>query len=387
NTQPDISGGPYILDSWTPDESQNFHANPTYFDGAPKIPFLVNKVIGDHAVAVQAIQSGDIDYTYFQGDLFQQIADKSKLQYKSFSAVSVNFLALNFADPNNPQPAYDADGKAVAQTPHPLFSDPIVRKAVAMGFDIDQVLLTLGTDGGTPLVGPVSPTLGWAYANDLQRYPYDPAGALKLLNDDGWTDSDGDGILDKNGVKLEFTIKYSDILHHFATSALIVQSELQNLNQVDPNKPDPSVPSVGFKVNLDLIEWGSYLNEVYYGQSFDMTAMSNSNANTPDPNDFMTLLDSKQDVPGSGNNIVSYINPEMDKLIDEARTVPGCKQEDRAAIYYKIQQLSHDDVTYDWTYVPNIFQVANSRVGNFNPGPSWVFYGYPYYINEWTLGS
>ena len=84
---PDISGGPYILDSSTPDESQTFHANPTYFDGAPKIPYLVNKVIGDQAVAVQSIQSGDIDYTYFQGDLFQQIADKSKLQYQSFPAL------------------------------------------------------------------------------------------------------------------------------------------------------------------------------------------------------------------------------------------------------------------------------------------------------------
>ncbi|MBI1259414.1 MAG: hypothetical protein GC204_18255, partial [Chloroflexi bacterium] len=353
NTAPDISGGPYILDSSTPDESQTFHANPTYFDGAPKIPYLVNKVIGDQAVAVQSIQSGDIDYTYFQGDLFQQIADKSKLQYQSFPALSVNFLSLNFADPSNPQPAYDADGKAVAQAPHPLFSDPVVRKAVAMGFNIDDVLTTLGTDGGTPLVGVVAPSLGWAYDNDLQRWPYDPEGAKKLLADDGWVDTNGDGVLEKDGVNLEFTIKYSNILKHFETTALVAQDELGK---------------IGFKVNLELVEWANYLDDVYFGQNYDATPMSNSGGtNTPDPNDFTSLLKSTEDVPGSGNNIASYVNTDVDKLIQDARTVPGCDQAARAKIYYEIQQKAHDDIAYDWTYVPNIFQVANSRVGNFNP--------------------
>jgi peptide/nickel transport system substrate-binding protein len=373
NTQPDISGGPYILDSWTPDESQNFHANPTYWAGAPKIQYLVNKVIGDNAVAVQSIQSGDIDYTYFHGDLFQQIADKSHLQSKQFPQLTVNFLSLNFADPTNPQPAYDANGKAVAQTPHPIFSDVAVRKAVAMGINVDDVTTTLGKDGATAMEGAIPPPLAWAYASSVGRYPYDPDGAKKLLADDGWKDSDGDGILDKNGVKLEFTIKYSNILTDFQTEALVAQDELQK---------------IGFKVDLQLVEWANYLTDVYFGQNYDMTAMSNSGGtSTPDANDDMTLIDSRQDVPGSGNNLASYVNPDVDKLIDEARSVPGCDQAKRAAIYAQIAQKQHDDVAYVWTYDPNVFQVANTRVGNFNPGPSWVYYGYTADVNQWTLGS
>ena len=371
NMHPDISGGPYILDDWAPDEGQSFHANPDYWGGEPKIPYLVNKVIGDQAVAVQAIQSGDIDYTYFQGDLFQQIADKSNLQYQSFPALSVNFLSLNWADGTNPQPAYDEAGNPVEQTPHPLFSDPAVRKAVAMGFNIDDVLLTLGDDGGTPLVGVVSPTIGWAYDNQLQRYPYDPEAAAQLLEDDGWVDTNGDGVREKDGVPLAFTIRYSNILQHFETTALVAQDQL---NQI------------GFDVSLELVEWANYLDEVYLGQQYDATPMSNSGGtSTPDPNDFTSLILSTEDVPGSGNNIASYVNPEIDSLIEQARTVPGCAPEERAALYYKIQELANDDVAYDWTYVPNIFQVANQRVGNFNPGPAWVFYGYTAYINEWTL--
>lgn len=371
NNNPDISGGPYILESWAPDEGQRFRANPTYWAGEPKIKFLVNKVIGDQAVAVQGIQSGDIDYTYFQGDLFQQIQDKSNLQWQAFPAVSVNFLSLNWADPSNPQPAYDANKNPVQQNPHPIFSDPAVRQAVAMGFNIQDIIATLGPDGATPLIGAVSPTINWAYDTKLERWPYDPERAKKVLEDAGWVDSDGDGVREKNGKRLEFTISYSNILKHFETTALVAQDQLKQ---------------IGFDVKLTLVEWANYLTDIYFGQTYDATPMSNSGGTRPpDPTDFMTLLQSTQDVPGSGNNLASYINPEIDKLIEQARTVPGCALKDRAELYYKIQELAHQDVAYHWTYVPNIFQVANKRVANFNPGASWVFYGYTAYIHEWEL--
>ncbi len=372
NTNPDISGGPYILEEWAPDEGQRFRANPTYWAGEPNIPFLVNRVVGDQAVAIQDIQSGGLDYTYFQGDLFQQIEDTSNLQFQSFPALSVNFLSLNWADPTNPQPAYDENGNPVEQTPHPIFSDPAVRRAVVMGFNVDDVIVTLGgAEGGTPLVSVVAPTIGWAYNAELGRYPYDPEGAMQLLEDAGWVDSDGDGVREKDGVSLAFTISYSNILQHFETTALIAQDQLSQ---------------IGFDVQLELVEWANYLEQVYYGQQYDATPMSNSGGTrTPDPNEFLSLVLSTDDVPGSGNNLASYVNPEVDALIEQARTVPGCAPEDRAAIYYEIQQITREDVAYNWTYVPNIFHVANTRIGNFNPGPAWVFYGYTAYIHEWTL--
>jgi peptide/nickel transport system substrate-binding protein len=378
NLNPDISGGPYILDEWAPDEFQRFHANPDFWGGEVQIPFLVNRVIGEQALAIQAIQSGEIDYTYFQGDLFEQIQDTENLQFDAFPQVSVNFLSLNWVDPSNPQAAYDADGNAIAQTPHPLFSDVKVRQAVAMGWNKLDVLETLGgSGGGTPLVGVVAPSFAWAYNADVELWPYDPEAAMALLEEAGWTDSDGDGVREchgcssaEEGTLLSFTIRYSDILQLFETTALVAQDQL---NQI------------GFDVSLELVEWSNYITDVYLGQSYDATAMSNSVAT--DPNTFTTLLQSDQDIPGSGNNLASYVNPEVDELIQAARSVPGCDPAARAEIYREIQQITHDDVAYDWTFVPNVFHVANSRIGNFVPGPSWVFYGYTAHVHEWTLGD
>ncbi|MEM6529204.1 MAG: ABC transporter substrate-binding protein, partial [Chloroflexota bacterium] len=379
NLNPDISGGPYILEEWSPDEFQRFRANPDYFAGEPQIPFLVNRVIGEQALAIQAIQAGEIDYTYFQGDLFEQITNRDDLQFATFPQVTVNFLSMNWVDPASVSSAFDDDDNMIEQVPHPFFADVRVRQAVAMGYNKQDILATLGgEEGGTPLVGVVAPTISWAYNSDVELYEYNPEAAAALLEEAGFTDSDGDGIRECNGclyaeegTPLAVTIRYSNILQLFETTVLVAQDQLGQL---------------GFDVELELVEWSNYIPEVYFGQDYDMTAMSNSGGTQPpDPNDFTTLLQSSQDILGSGNNIASYVNPEVDDLIQQARSVPGCDPAERAEIYYQIQEITHDDVAYDWTFTPNIFQVANNRITGFEPGPSWVFYGYTSYVHEWSL--
>ena len=107
---------------------------PDWWGGEVGIPYLINRVIGEQAVALQSIQAAEVDYTYLHGDLFTQIPDTSNLQWEIFPQMSVKFMALNWADPTAPGPAYDDEGNLVDQPPHPIFSDRAVRKAVAMGY-------------------------------------------------------------------------------------------------------------------------------------------------------------------------------------------------------------------------------------------------------------
>lgn len=375
NTNPDVSGGPYILESWAPDEGQRYRANANYWRGEPSIPFLVNRLIGEEAVAMQSIQAGEIDYSYFQGDSFAQIVDRSNLQWETFPRLSVNFLSLNWVDPNAPSSAYDENGNLIEQVPHPLFSDIRVRKAVAMGYNKQDILATLGgPEGGSQVIGAVAPQVAWAINTDIEPYPYDPDAAAALLEEAGWLMNEQTGIREKDGRPLAFTINYSDILLYFETTAFVIQDQLRD---------------IGFDVTLNKQEWGNYITDTYLGQKYDATPMSNSGGSggPPDPSEFMTLLDSRQDIVGSGNNIASYVNPELDTLIDQGRNLPGCDRDARAEIYREIQRIAHEDIAYDWTVNPNLFQTATRRVQGFRPGPSWVFYGYVDFLWEWSLGG
>jgi peptide/nickel transport system substrate-binding protein len=147
NMNPTISGGPYILEDWAPTEFEAYRGNPDYWGGAPAIPNLVNRVMEDATIGVQALQAGEVDYMTMQGDLFQQITNRDHLEWSSYPQTSVGFLALNWVDPNDPQPAYDEDGNPVEQAPHPLFSDVRVRQAVAMGINTQDMVDAMGPDG------------------------------------------------------------------------------------------------------------------------------------------------------------------------------------------------------------------------------------------------
>jgi len=134
------------------------------------------------------------------------------------------------------------------------------------------------------------------------------------------------------------------------------------------------------------MEWASYIKEAYFGLKYDLSPISISGAGGPsDPAQFMGLLDSKNIVVGSASNPGGYVNPAVDKLIEQGRTVPGCGRDERAKIYKQIQKLVYDDVAYDFTITPNLYQIASGRIDGFNPGPLWSYYGYIDHVNEWGI--
>ena len=178
NTKPDISGGPYILDEWSPDEFIRFKANPTYWKGKPAFDTLVMQIIPDPAVMVQGLITGDIDTAQITADAADQLAGMSNLNVYPVTLNAVVFLALNLGDPANPSSAYDDAGNPVEQAPNPLFGDVRVRQAIAMGWDKDAAITVEG-EGTSRLVGTISPAITWAFDDQVQPYAYDPEAAAR----------------------------------------------------------------------------------------------------------------------------------------------------------------------------------------------------------------
>lgn len=367
NTEPDITGGPYVFEERSPDEFIRLRANPTYWKGQPHIENIVFQIIPDSEVMFQALMSGDVDIALISADQDSAAAANPDLTVFRFPLNGVSFTAFNLADPTNAQPAYDAEGNLVEQGSHPIFGDVAVRRAYAMGYDHDAATILAG-EGAARTVGSIPPVVAWAYASGIAPVAYDPEGAAALLEEAGWVDSDGDGVREKDGVPLEFQLDYATGDSVFEGVALIIQDQLGQ---------------IGFRVNLNGAEQQSLVGTRLLVQTYDAFYIQ-IGAGSAEP-DFIPnlLLNSQQDVPGGGLNFSSYVNPRIDELLTAGRAVPSCAIDDRAPIYEEVQQITLEDMPYDFTYSPSILFAYNNRIENMLLGP-WSLYDN---VHEWTLAQ
>ena len=98
------------------------------------------------------------------------------------------------------------DGKSY---PNRFFANPDVRRAITHALNRAQILEEYLYNYGKLSAGPVSPLYKNAFDDSVQPLKYDPDMAQKMLSDAGWRDSDGNGILDKDG--LEFSFEYETV--------------------------------------------------------------------------------------------------------------------------------------------------------------------------------
>lgn len=93
--------------------------------------------------------------------------------------------------------------------PHPALSDPLVRKAIAHCIDRDALIASVYTfvdDKAALRMDSFLPKTHWAYSGPYTDYAYSPDNGNALLEQAGWTDTDGDGIRDKDGKPLQLTL-------------------------------------------------------------------------------------------------------------------------------------------------------------------------------------
>jgi peptide/nickel transport system substrate-binding protein len=348
NTAPDVASGPYVFEERSAGEFVRLAANENHHEGAAQILTLLFRVVADPATLNQSLQTDTVDYAFMYPDQLAQLPEQEKFNTFLFPNNNTPIVVMNSQDPANVQPAYDEEGNLNELTPNQFFSDVRVRQAVAMGYDKAALALTQGEEAGSvPLTGPVTPAFYGTYdMSGIEPWPYDPERAQELLEEAGWVDSDGDGVREKDGVPFEVDLVYSPLVDLWANTATVMQDQLGQ---------------IGIKVNVSTMEWSAYLSNVLLPLQFDITIVGFGGGTEIDGIAY-NLLHSNNVVPNSGFNLAGYVNPEMDALLDEARTMAGCAVEDRAPLYQQIQEIAHNDVPYDWVVSTTQVHVLNNRV-------------------------
>ena len=172
--------GPYRAVELVSGQRLELEPNPLYWDGTPKLDHITVRTITDGDTLALALQAGEIDAAYGMPYLNLPQFENDGYTISSTPTSRAFFVWMNFASP--------------------VTQDPAVRRAIAMGIDKESFVQVLLFGHGYVAKG-VFPD-SFSFAGDPDAPDYDPEGARQLLEQAGWTDTDGDGIREKDGQEL-----------------------------------------------------------------------------------------------------------------------------------------------------------------------------------------
>jgi peptide/nickel transport system substrate-binding protein len=361
NDRPQLSAGPFVLQSWTPGDNVVLTRNQRYWRGPPHMDRLIFRIVADPAERMALLLAGELDETPLEPDQLPLVAQNPAMQVARFAEDGYDLLALNLADPENPQPGLNANGAVQVQIPHPILGDPTVRAAIAHALDDQAILDTVYLKQAYPLAVNVPPVIPWAHDPGMQSYLYDPILARRTLEEAGWVDTNRDGVREKDIESLALTLLTRAGGRHSEQLAVLIEDQLE---------------AVGFDVTVTPLSSANFA-ETLLGQRYDM-AITGWTGLGADPDDH-ELWSAAHDRPGEGFNFVSYYNPEVEDLLRRGLETPGCQLPDRAPIYKEVQRHIHEDLPYVFLAgaVRNV--AYKSTWGNVRPGP-WSFY---HNVHEW----
>ena len=348
-----VGTGPYRIVDFRPGDVVQFELNPNFRD--PNKPYFKTVTLkggGDAASAARAVfQTGDADYAWNlqvpAGVLRPMIDASTKAKLLTAYSSTTERIVINFADPDPRR----GDLRSEPSTTHPFFSDPVVRKALAMATDRKIVAQQLYGDGlsgrpGCNIVTGVPAYESTATASFCGTF--DVAGAAKLLDEGGWK-LGADGIRWKSGVKL---------LVIFQTTVSDVRQKTQEILKTGWEK-------AGFKVELKAVPPAVFFTNTspdganHFWADLEMfTSFS-----APDPTNYLNAYTSGQATGKANNwnssNYARYQNPHFDALIDELRR--GTDPAKRASL---IKQ-ANDILILDVVVIPIVWRTQiTSGVSN-----------------------
>ena len=298
----------------------------------PYLDTIVTRIWPDQTAVTNALLNGEIDASSVPPADAATVEATEGLTLAVYPTRGFSFYMTNL-DPEKTE----------------LFVDKRVRQALFYGLDRESIVNDILL-GYAEVAQGTQPVISYAYAPDRIRtkYTYDPEKAKALLAEAGWTDTDGDGIVDKDGQPLAFEIIY--------------QSGSPTVDQLIAYMQD-AWKAIGVDLTPRAMEFSALVDTLTTDHNFEV-ALLGFNWNATFIQDAMFACDQYE----GGFNMVKYCNEELDAINYEAtRTFD---EEARRELLIEATNIVNDDLPVAVTHFSKAIIGYREELQNFEPS-SW----------------
>lgn len=334
-----VVSGPFDLEEWKPQQEIVLRRNERYFEtGKPYLDRAVLRIIPDSASQLTQLLAGSLDFMrQVPAAMADRVAAGPDTKLLTFWPPQFTTLIWNLRNP--------------------LFADTQVRQALTLAIDrqaiVDTIWFGYARTSPSPYITSV-----WGHNPDIQELPYDPDQARKLLAAAGWSDSDGDGTLDRNGKPFRFELMVNAGNQERVDAAVMIQQQLSQ---------------VGVDVRPATLDWNA-IGDLLDRRAFESTITGLAVETSLDLSPYFHSESIEERL-----NLSSYSNAEVDRLLEAARS--ELELENSKPYLYEIQELLHRDQPMTILWEPQRLVGMSWRLQGARPNPISTLHN----LHEWWL--
>ncbi len=317
---------------WRPGQRIELVRNERYWGTKPAFNRIIYLEVEEEAPQSTMYQNGQVDILPCTPEQFDNLKKDKKTLDRSNTLEYVSMLGgytyIGWNQARSKQPTY--------------FAEKRVRQAMTMLVDRERLAKEIWRGYASPAAGPFS-SRGKQAAPDVKPWPYDPAKAKQMLADCGFADKNGDGVLDgPDGKPFRFELMYP-------SKSDITQRVCLFLKD--------SFAAAGIVMDMKPTDWPTML-ELLKQSDFDACTLGWSSSVESDP--YQIFHSSQRS--DQGDNRTNYVNPELDKIIDEARVTVD--EDKRMKLWQACARILHEDQPYTFLLERKTLRFVDKRIRN-----------------------
>lgn len=316
-----IGTGPFRFAEWESNRKIVLERFEGYWGKKPHVSGLVFRTVKDYTVALQLAERQELD-----------VVTVTAQQWRSMSGEVLRreYHRSKFYDANYAWIGWNLKRR--------LFRDAVVRTALTLLIDRPGLV-------GSMMYGLYKPaTCHFYWASDacddkLAPVKYDPLEAVRLIEQAGWVDRDGDGIRERGGHEFRFTLMIPASNESMVHAATKIKEDMRR---------------AGLDMRLQRVEWSAFTRRLR-DKDFDACTLAWVTGSRGDP----TQIWHSSSIAG-GSNYISFAHRDADRLIDKARLTLDERRRDK--LYRRFGKILYDEQPYTWLWVRPRLTLVHRRL-------------------------